>query len=95
MFAVFTAPDALVVSAIVTAVAGAGWWQSRRNAKQLKPNGGTSLRDAIDRIEHKLDEEVIPRLDGHAALFAAHADRIAVVESRRVRTVVTTTEDAA
>lgn len=82
MLALFSAPDALVVSAVVTAVAGAGWWQSHRNSQQLRPNGGSSLRDAVDRIETKLDEQVIPRLDVHAARFAEHADRLATLERK-------------
>lgn len=50
--AFLTAADALVAAAAVTGITGIvvaalGFW----NTKQLKPNGGSSLADAIRRIE--------------------------------------------
>lgn len=65
-------------------------------AKEFTNNGGTTARDAIDRIEEavkelatavstvaeKVDVEVVPRLDHGASVLASHADRIAVLEAR-------------
>ncbi len=87
MLAVLTAPDALVIAAVVTGVSGASWWQSRRNGRQMKPNAGKTMRDAVDRIEadaahtRTVVTELGPRLDHHAVVIAALADRVAVVEA--------------
>lgn len=72
MLAVFTAPDALVVASVVTAaVTGIYTLKSAREAaKQSKPNGGRSMRDAVDRIERKVD---------------SHSERLAVVEDHIAR----------
>lgn len=86
MIAVLTDADALVVSAVVTAVAGAGWWQSRRNTRQMRPNAGKTLRDAVDRIEATIHQEVLPRLDRTAVLMANHSDRLAAVEATTIIT---------
>ena len=69
MLAVFTAPDAVVIAALATAAAStvATWWNSHQAAKQTRPNGGSSMRDAIDRIEQKIDK---------------HGERIAVLEAQ-------------
>jgi hypothetical protein len=53
MVAVFTQPDALIIVALIGGFGS--WWQSYRNGKKLKPNGGTSPLDAINRIERKVD----------------------------------------
>lgn len=53
MLAVFSQPDALVLVALVAAVGG--WVQSYLNGRKLKPNGGSSPLDAINRIETKVD----------------------------------------
>lgn len=68
MLAVFTAPDALVVAAVVAAAGSsvANWITSAKTARQMKPNGGSSLRDALDRIESKVDR---------------HGERLAVLEA--------------
>lgn len=83
MIAVFTAPDAAVIAALLAAAASTGgaWLSAHRAARQTRPNGGTSMRDAIDRIESRLDE-VVQRLDRGATRLADHDDRLAVVESR-------------
>ena len=84
MLAVFTAPDALVIAALVAAMvpALASWRNSHRAAAQTRNNGGTTMRDAIDRIEATLATDVVPRLDRGAQVIAEHADRLAVLEAR-------------
>lgn len=86
MTAVLTAADATVIVAIVGFVGL--WWQSRHNVKQLKPiakelqpNAGSSLRDAIDRIEHVVSDQIVPRLDGFATVQADHSNRLAANEA--------------
>lgn len=83
MIAVFTDADAIVLAALVAAVgAQMQTWRNQRKAmKETKPNGGSSMRDAIDRIEHKLDVEVVPRIDHAVVVLAEHADRLAVLDS--------------
>ena len=52
--------------------------QNRFANKQLKPNGGDSMRDAIDRMEAKQDEHS----DGLADILASqsdHSGQIAVI----------------
>lgn len=68
MLGVFTAPDAVVIAAALAAAgtAGATWWNSHQAVKQTKPNGGSSMRDVVDRIEAKIDN---------------HTGRIAVLEA--------------
>lgn len=52
MVAVFSQPDAIVWAAIAASVpATVAAVLSYRNGKQLKSNGGSSARDALDRIE--------------------------------------------
>lgn len=87
MIAVFTAPDAAVLAALIAAVAAqvTTWWNSRKAAKATRPNGGMSLRDAVDRIELKLDQQVVPRLDRGGVVMAEHADRLAALEAHLVR----------
>lgn len=91
MLALFTAPDALVVVAIISTLSAAvGSWRNARKARQqseataaqMRPNGGKSARDALDRIEACVVGEVIPRLDHAAQVAAEHADRLAVLEAR-------------
>lgn len=94
MFAVFTAPDAAVLAALVAAVGSslATLRNAHRAAAQTRNNGGTTMRDAIDRIEARTamqetlgaerHREVVARLDHGAAVMAEHADRLAVIEAR-------------
>ena len=92
MFAVFTAPDAVIIAAAlgivgaqVQAVRAARDAKRHRAliAKEFSPNGGSSLRDAINRIEMKIDLDVVPRLDHAATVAAEHADRLAALEATR------------
>lgn len=87
MIGVFTAPDATVLAALLAAVAA--WattaWNSHRTAKQTRPNGGSSMRDVMDRIESKIDDEVVPRLDRGSSIMARHADRLAALEAKVAR----------
>lgn len=95
MLAVFTAPDAVVIAALLAA-AGSQFatWRTARKAesaareqqavisKEFQPNGGSSLRDAVNRIERTLKHDVVPRLDHGAQVIAEHADRLAVLEAK-------------
>ena len=95
MLAVFTAPDAVIIAAVVAAAGSqlATWSAARKAARkaeegrakianEFQNNGGKTIRDAVDRIEHAVKHDVVPRLD-HAAMVAAdHADRLAVLEAR-------------
>lgn len=94
MFALFTQADAVVVAASITAAGGLAVCvstyrnardaarEAREAAKQTKPNGGASMRDAVDQLHALISTEVIPRLDAGALVMAAHADRLAVLEAR-------------
>ena len=84
MFAVFTAPDAVIIAALLAAVGGqvGTWISTHRTSKQTKPNGGTTMRDSLDRIEATLKHDVVPRLDHGAQMIAQHADRLAALEAR-------------
>ena len=48
----------LIVSiiAIVTAFAGAVRWLVRHYLNELKPNGGSSVKDQVSRLEKRVDE---------------------------------------
>ncbi len=87
MIAVFTDADAVVVGALVAAIGAQiqTWRNQRKTLRETKPNGGSSMRDAIDRIERKLDTDVVPRLDHNAVIMAEHADRLAVIEAAHAR----------
>ena len=54
--------DIPVIIAIMTAVVTALAWVIKREVSQVKhevfPNSGASMRDAIDRIEMKLDSHI-------------------------------------
>lgn len=83
MIAILSYPDAVVIAALIASAgtSAANWWNSRQANRQTKPNGGSSMRDAIDRIERKLDLDVVPRLDHGAVVSAELADRLAVIEA--------------
>ena len=86
MIAILSAPDAVAVAALISVlgtaiVALVNLRNSTATVKTLRPNGGTSMRDVLDRIERKVDHQVIPRLDHGAATMAEHADRLAVLEA--------------
>jgi hypothetical protein len=48
---------ALIVSmiAIVSAFAGSVRWLVKHYLNELKPNGGSSLKDAVNRLEAQMD----------------------------------------
>ena len=48
----------LIVSiiAIVTAFAGAVRWLVKHYLNELKPNGGSSVKDQVSRLEKRVDE---------------------------------------
>jgi len=47
---------AVAVITIVTAFAGAIRWLVKHYLNELKPNGGSSIRDKVDRLEAKVDK---------------------------------------
>ena len=47
---------AVAVISIVTAFAGAIRWLVKHYLAELKPNGGSSIRDKVDRLEVKVDK---------------------------------------
>jgi hypothetical protein len=57
-----TPGEAVTVIAIVTAVFGGLFWlidaRVSKVLHEVTPNSGKSLRDAVDRIEHKLDTHI-------------------------------------
>jgi hypothetical protein len=85
LFAVFADADAVVVAALVASISTnmASWWNARKAARQGIPNGGSSMKDSLNRIESVLATEVVPRLDHGAIVHAEHADRLAVLEADR------------
>ena len=67
-----TPGDVLAVIGIVSAVFGVLFWiiDSRLNKvmREFQPNGGASVRDALDRIERKVDAveaKVANHIDWH------------------------------
>jgi hypothetical protein len=46
-----------------------GYW-SRSAAKQMKPNGGSSMADAVNRTERKLDEHIDADVEVQHAIFS-------------------------
>jgi len=59
---------ALIVSivAIVTAFSGAVRWLVKHYLYELKPNGGSSLKDSVARLEEKVEvlHELVMKLIG-------------------------------
>lgn len=93
MLAWLTGPDAVVLAALVALVpAVLSWLNSRTAAKATRPNGGSSMRDAVDRIESKLDEH-LARLNRGAVVMADHEDRLAVIEAHQHPTPPNTVKD--
>jgi len=95
MLALLSAPDAMLLAALVAATGA--YLHDRRTlvknatkveavAKEFTNNGGATMRDAVDRIEQKIDVELLPRLDTGARVMAEHADRLAVLEARPTST---------
>ena len=73
ILAVLSGPDALAIGALITVGVPAvfTWLNSRKAVQQTRPNGGSTMRDSLDRIERKLDDHG-ERL---AIIEAAHGDR--------------------
>lgn len=63
-----TPAEVATVLTIAAAVVGSLFWVVRAKVDQVlhetKPNSGTSMRDAVDRIERNL-ERLNDKLDGH------------------------------
>jgi hypothetical protein len=47
---------AVAVTTIVASFAGSVRWLVKHYLNELKPNSGTSMRDAIERLERRVDE---------------------------------------
>jgi len=47
---------AVAVTVIVSAFAGAVRWLVKHYLAELKPNGGSSVKDQVNRLEKRLDE---------------------------------------
>jgi hypothetical protein len=50
--------------AVVTAFAGTIRWMVKHYLYELRPNGGSSLKDQINRVERRLDEVIDMLIDG-------------------------------
>jgi len=46
---------AVAIITIISALAGGVRWLVKHYLAELKPNGGTSLRDEVNRLSEKLD----------------------------------------
>jgi hypothetical protein len=46
---------AVAVTTIVASFAGSVRWLVKHYLSELRPNGGSSLRDSIDRLEKRVD----------------------------------------
>ena len=46
----------VAIIAIVTAFAGAVRWLVKHYLYELKPNGGSSLKDSVKRLEDRVDD---------------------------------------
>ena len=44
--------------AIFTAIAGGIRWMVKHYLNELKPNGGSSLKDQVNRLERRVDEVI-------------------------------------
>jgi hypothetical protein len=47
---------AVAIIAIVTAFAGSIRWLVKHYLSELKPNGGSSLKDSVKRLEQRIDD---------------------------------------
>ena len=48
----------IAIIAIVTAFAGAVRWMVKHYLYELRPNGGDSLKDQVNRLERRVDEVI-------------------------------------
>lgn len=46
----------VAIIAIITAFAGAVRWLVKHYLYELKPNGGSSLKDSVKRLEERVDD---------------------------------------
>jgi hypothetical protein len=46
----------VAIIAIVTAFAGSIRWLVKHYLSELKPNGGSSLKDSVKRLEQRIDD---------------------------------------
>lgn len=53
----------VAIIAIVTAFAGAVRWLVKHYLYELRPNGGGSLKDQVNRLERRVDEVIDMLLD--------------------------------
>jgi len=49
---------AVAVTTIVASFAGSVRWLVKHYLNELRPNGGASLRDSVDRLERQVEEIV-------------------------------------
>lgn len=54
---------AVACIAIFTAFAGSIRWMVKHYLNELKPNGGASLKDQVNRLERRVDEIIDMLLD--------------------------------
>ena len=47
---------AVAVIAIFSAMAGGIRWMVKHYLNELKPNGGSSMKDSMDRMEQRIDD---------------------------------------
>jgi len=47
---------AVAIIAIITAFAGSIRWLVKHYLYELKPNGGSSLKDSVKRLEERIDD---------------------------------------
>jgi hypothetical protein len=53
----------VAIIAIVTAFAGAIRWMVKHYLYELRPNGGGSLKDQVNRLERRVDEVIDMLID--------------------------------
>lgn len=53
----------IAIIAVVTAFAGAVRWLVKHYLYELRPNGGGSLKDQVNRLERRLDEVIDMLID--------------------------------
>ena len=54
----------IAIIAVVTAFAGTIRWMVKHYLYELRPNGGDSLKDQVNRLERRVDEVIDMLIDG-------------------------------
>jgi hypothetical protein len=54
----------IAIIAVVTAFAGTIRWMVKHYLYELRPNGGGSLKDQVNRLERRVDEVIDMLIDG-------------------------------